>query len=136
MHCEQLTIVIRESRYRFVSYCEHGTIHIHWDFVTFHCYFQDFEHLVQLLKRIRTAPAIPSITHEGLYKVIRQENNYCQLWLDEVALLLDPADMLRFAALIINARHLLDDQLSQLSMATLLGEHQIETKVSHYISHN
>jgi len=136
MNCDHLTIVVQENKYRFVSYCEHGTIHLHWDFVTFHLYSPNFKSLVDLLKRIRTAPMIPPISEEKQYKVIRQENNYCQLWLDEASLLLNPTDILHFADLVINAWHSLCDQRPQLSRAAFFDEDQVKKEVSCYISYN
>lgn len=107
--CQQLTTLAANSDTRQIWRCEHGTIHLNWDWVTVRLRPNDFRRTVRLLEEGVTELSFNKICN-GNYKVVQQENGYYQLWFGEVMLLLDVTDYLR----LVDLARVAEQQLNKL----------------------
>lgn len=100
--CQNLNPLTRLSHHRFVSQCEHTTIHINWDNLTLSVALKDFNRLTGLLEKA-VMEVNPIKISEGHCCLVQQENGQVQLWVGDTGLLFTLSNFLSFVDLIRHA---------------------------------
>ncbi len=106
--CQMLTPLIEFSESKLVCQCEHGTIFIHWNNVTFQHHPEDFLKLAEFLEVLPSQPH----TDTDAGQQIRSSNGYffvretsgCRIWIGEGGLRLTHPDFAQWCDLIGRAK--------------------------------
>jgi hypothetical protein len=95
--CQKLTPLAQINDYRHIRRCEHGTVHLTWDWVTVHINSTQFAELVDIFKESRKIPESPLLRNGHCRLFHNVEQGYYQFWLGNVAINLSPVDYLIFS---------------------------------------
>ena len=100
--CQQITVLARYNDYRFISCCEHRTIHLIWERSSIRIHASDFDHMAEIMSIARTNPD-QSVIRLGLLCLMQNAEGYAQLWMGGAGLHLSPQDFSIFADLVRTA---------------------------------
>ena len=95
--CQVLTMLVDLGDYRYAATCEHGTIHIAWNMVSWHFMPRDLEKLVAFLE---PHVPLPSPASEGNVSLNVDDRGSVRLWVATAGLAFSARDFLIFVAMI------------------------------------
>jgi hypothetical protein len=94
--CNQLTFLAKSNDWRYIAQCEHGIIHLGWDFKTLYLQHRDFLQVARFLEKA-------NLGYEGEVNdgYLRQnKDGYLELWLRGMGLILSAVDFLMIADIV------------------------------------
>lgn len=86
MQCQQ-TLLAQQSHQTFISYCQHGTIFLHWRRVAIYFDYASFKKIVAVMEE-------PSQELRPQINRLQADDGSIELWMGDVALWLKPVDYL------------------------------------------
>lgn len=101
--CDRLKLLAQLDHRRWMSICEHGTVHLAWDSVSLRLNVQRLGALVEALKSCAQVVRHFRIAASHEVCVVYDEYNLYQVWVNGVGLCLAPADFQLFCRLFSEA---------------------------------
>ena len=92
--CQQVVFLAEREGMRYVSQCEHGTVHLVWDAVGFHLPAAGFVQIAQRILQTAAGVVAQPATAEG---------SHCLLQVGRITVTLPPGDFLPLAQMVEEA---------------------------------
>lgn len=93
--CQRIVVLAARGRTRYISRCEHGTVHLIWDGVGFQLSAPAFVRLTTQIQQVQRAAAAA---------VIAQPDGYCRLHVNRAVVMLPADEFLSLAAMVGEAQ--------------------------------
>jgi hypothetical protein len=101
--CDRLKLLAQLDHRRWMSCCEHGTVHLAWDSVSLRLNVQRVRGLAEALKSCAQVARHFRIAASHEVCVVYDEYDLYQVWVNGVGLCLSPADFQLFCRLFSEA---------------------------------
>ncbi len=123
--CQHIVTLAHSNDYRQIGRCEHGTIHLNWDWATIYLDDEIFGDLIEALDKAVLLHEPSRVQHKHCH-VFFKKKGYFQVWIRNMSINLSSADFMIFAELartayselpLVNNMHPVDNSLRDVNLA-------------------